>query len=64
MYGLWTRQRWAWPGTLALCVVLALWLVVEGVLIEFGEAVQWVTAVNGLVILLAALSPSVRKQTS
>jgi hypothetical protein len=29
-YGLLTRRRWGWPGALALGVVLAVWLAVQG----------------------------------
>jgi hypothetical protein len=44
-----------------LGVVLALWLVAEGILIGFEWPIQYVTAVNGILILLFALVPSVRK---
>ena len=55
------KYHWAWIGTIALGVILALWLVVEGVLIGFQWPIQYVTAVNGLLILLFALWPAVRK---
>ncbi|MCA9933801.1 MAG: hypothetical protein KC415_07760 [Anaerolineales bacterium] len=64
VYGLWTRRSWAWTGTLVLCVVLALWLIVEGVLIGFKWPIQYVTAVNGLLILVFALLPGVRSSVS
>lgn len=55
------NYHWAWVGTIALGVILALWLVVEGVLIGFKWPIQYITAVNGLLILLFALLPAVRK---
>jgi len=57
----WNNHHWAWTGTVALGVVLALWLVVEGIMIGFEWPIQYVTAVNGILILLFALVPSVRK---
>jgi hypothetical protein len=57
----WNNHHWAWTGTVALGVVLALWLVVEGFMIGFEWPIQYVTAVNGILILLFALVPSVRK---
>jgi hypothetical protein len=52
---------WAWIGTLILVVILAIWLATEGVLIGFKWAIQYVTAIIGLFILLFALLPSIRK---
>jgi len=57
----WSHHHWAWTGTVALGLVLALWLIVEGVMIGFQWPIQYVTAVNGILILLFALVPSVRK---
>lgn len=57
----WSGHHWAWTGTVALGIMLALWLVVEGALIGFEWPIQYVTAVNGILILLLALVPSVRK---
>lgn len=57
----WNDHHWAWTGTVTLGVVLALWLVAEGILIGFEWPIQYVTAVNGILILLFALVPSVRK---
>jgi hypothetical protein len=56
----WSGHHWAWTGSVALGVVLALWLVVEGIMIGFEWPIQYVTAVNGILILLLALLPSVR----
>ena len=56
-----TNYYWAWTGTVILGVILAIWLIIEGVLIGFKWAIQYVTAVNGLFILFFVLFPSVRK---
>ncbi|MBN2147636.1 MAG: hypothetical protein JW726_09620 [Anaerolineales bacterium] len=53
--------HWAWVGILALCVVLGIWLVVEGFLIGFEWPIQYVTLVNGLLIFLFALLTPVRR---
>lgn len=55
------NHHWAWVGTIILAAILALWLAVEGVLIGFKWPIQYVTAVNGVLILLFALLPAVRK---
>ena len=49
---------------LLLSLILAVWLIAQGVLIgfRFQWPIQYVTAVNGLFILLLAMSPSVRKR--
>ncbi|MFZ5822198.1 MAG: hypothetical protein ACOYYJ_20095 [Chloroflexota bacterium] len=57
----WSGHHWAWTGTVALGVALALWLVVEGIMIGFEWPIQYVTAVNGIAILLLALLPPVRR---
>ena len=57
----WSKHHWAWTGTMLLALVLAIWLIVEGVLIGFKWPIQYVTAVNGLFILVFASWPSVRK---
>jgi len=56
-----TNYYWAWTGTVIFGVILAIWLIIEGVLIGFKWAIQYVTAVNGLFILFFVLFPSVRK---
>lgn len=55
------EYHWAWIGTVILGVVLAIWLIIEGVIIGFKWAIQYVTAVNGLFILFFVFFPSVRK---
>ena len=55
----WSRHAWAWTGTVALAVLLGVWLGVEGLLIGFRWPIQYVTAAIGLLILLFALLPPV-----
>ena len=57
----WSGHHWAWTGTLALGVILAVWLVVQGLLIGFKWAIQYITAMNGLLIILLALTPGTRR---
>jgi hypothetical protein len=57
----WSGHHWAWTGTLALSVTLAVWLVVQGLLIGFKWPIQYITAIDGFLILLLALAPGVRK---
>lgn len=57
----WSGHHWAWTGTLGLGVTLAIWLIVQGLLIGFRWAIQYITAVNGFLIILFVLVPGVRK---
>ena len=52
---------WAWNATIILSLTLAVWLTVQGFLIGFRWPIQYVTAVNGFLILLLALTPGVRQ---
>jgi hypothetical protein len=54
-------RYWAWNATIILSLTLAVWLTVQGLLIGFRWPIQYVTAVNGLFILLLALTPDVRR---
>jgi len=54
-------HHWAWLGTLALGAVLAVWLIVQGLLIGFRWPIQYVTAVDGFLIVMLALAPGVRR---
>ena len=55
----WSHYYWAWTGTLIFVAVLAVWLIVEGLLVGFFP-ITYFTAGEGLLILLLALLPSVR----
>ena len=48
----WSGHHWAWTGTLVLGATLALWLIVQGTLIGFKWPIQYITAANGLLIIL------------
>lgn len=55
------RHHWAWTATLLLGIVLILWLILQAFLIGFQWPIQYVTATNGLLIVLLTLIPQVRK---
>ena len=57
----WSGHHWAWTGTLGLGVTLVIWLIVQGLLIGFKWSIQYVTAVNGFLIVLFVLVPGVRR---
>lgn len=57
----WSGYYWAWTGTLALGLVLMLWLIVQALLIGYRWPIQYVTTTNGLLILLLVSVPGVRK---
>ena len=57
----WSNHHWSWTGTVALGIILLVWLSIQGVLIGFRWPIQYVTAANGILILLFALVPSVKR---
>ena len=56
----WSRHYWAWTGTILLSVGIAIWLGYEGWLVGWWP-ITIITAVQGVLILLIALVPNVRK---
>jgi hypothetical protein len=56
-----SRHYWAWTATLAIAVVLIIWLIVQVLLIGLHWPMQYITAGHGVIILLLALTPGVRK---
>ena len=56
----WSNYVWPWTATIALVVILYIWLAIEGLLMGVFE-ITYITAVLGLLILLIALLPSIRK---
>lgn len=54
-------HHWAWLATVALGIVLLGWLALQGLLIGFRWPIQVVTAANGLLILVCAWLPGVRR---
>ncbi len=59
-YGLYRGHRWAWSGTLVVGVALACWAVVEGLVLGFGERLQYLNLVYGIGLVVLAFSPVVR----
>ncbi len=57
----WSGHYWAWTGTLALGVILLLWLTLQAVMIGFNTGIQYVMVVNALALLGSALWPSVKR---
>lgn len=57
----WSGHHWAWTGAVVLGLVLLVWLTYQAFLIGFRWPIQYVTAANGLIILLLALAPGVRR---
>jgi len=55
------RHHWAWTGALALGITLIAWLAAQGLLIGFKWPIQYITGVDGLLIILFALVPRVRQ---
>lgn len=53
--------HWSWTGTVTLGIVLMIWLVVEAYFIGFSAPIQYVTALNGLLILLLPFIPVIKK---
>lgn len=53
--------HWAWTGTVLLAVILILWLSVQAYLIGFTAPIQYVTAINGLLILFLPFIPAIKK---
>jgi len=54
-------RSWAWSAALALGLVLAAWLALQGALIGFRWPIQYVTAGNAAAIVALALSPAVQR---
>lgn len=54
-------HHWAWTGSLALGLVLAAWLALQGALIGFVWPIQFVTAAIAVAIVALTLLPSVRR---
>jgi hypothetical protein len=52
--------HWAWTGTVILAVALILWLSVQAFYIGFIAPIQYVTAINGLLILGVSFIRSIR----
>jgi hypothetical protein len=51
----WSDEHWAWVGSLALGLGLALWLMIQAFLIGFSAPIQWFTALLDVTILVTTL---------
>lgn len=56
----WSKYYWAWTATLILVAMIAIWLAYEGWLIGWFP-ITYFAAIQGLLILLFVISPSVRR---
>ena len=56
----WSRHYWAWTGTILFSIGIAIWLGYEGWLVGWWP-ITYITAVQGILILLFTLIPNVRK---
>ena len=50
------NYHWSWTFSLGLCILLAIWLIVQGILIGFTALIQYITAINGILIFLSLLA--------
>ena len=53
--------HWSWTGTVALGIILILWLFVEAYFIGIIAPIQYVTALNGVLILALPFLPTIKK---
>ena len=60
VYGLYTSAWWGWPVAILVGVTLVIWAVLEGFVIGFGERLQYVNVVYGVVVAVLAASLTVR----
>lgn len=60
-YGLLRTRRWAWPAAIAVGLALAIWVLVEGLVIGFGERLQIPHFIQAVAIVVLATVPSVRE---
>jgi hypothetical protein len=54
------QQYWAWTATLALGILLVLWLALQAALIGFRWPIQYATAGLGVLIVAVTAMPAVR----
>lgn len=52
--------HWSWTGTILLGIVLMLWLAVEAYFIGITAPIQYITAINGLLILVLPFLPAIK----
>ena len=59
--GIHRGRPWAWWGTLAVALALAGWAIAEGMVIGFGERLQYLNLLQAIAMFVLALVPSVRE---
>jgi hypothetical protein len=57
----WSKHHWSWTGTVALGLLLAIWLTAQGFLIGFRWPIQYITGITGCSIILLSITPNLRK---
>jgi hypothetical protein len=57
----WNGIHWAWTGCVALGIILAAWLAIQGALIGFRWPIQFVTIFNDVIILGLSFLPQVKR---
>jgi hypothetical protein len=60
--GLFRSERWAWFGALGVAAALAVWVLVEGVVVGFGRRLQYPNLLQAVLVVVVAVAPSVRSQ--
>jgi hypothetical protein len=61
LYGLWKGARWAWWATVIDSVVLIGWIAGEILILRLLAGITLITALDGVLILIIALLPSIRR---
>ncbi len=59
--GVYRRRRWAWYGSVAVALALAAYVLVEGLVIGFGQRLQVPNVAQAAAMILLAALPSVRR---
>lgn len=57
----WSKHHWAWTGSIAVALILLIWLAVQAFMIGFRWPIQFVTLGNAILILATALAPAVQR---
>lgn len=61
VYGLYTGRAWGRGGAILVGMILAAWAIGEGLIIGWGERLQYLNLVQAIVMLLIAVPPVVRE---
>lgn len=63
VYGLYDDRQWAPSATIAVGFVLVGWAIVEGFVLGFGERLQYLNLLHGIVLVAVAAIPSLRSRS-